>query len=127
MSNPDLPDSVAPSSSLDLTGEMNKLETKEPLSPADTQSKPIAAMQEETRGKLARTLLYTYQAIVGMVAIQIIYGYVALFSTDANIRDQKMVETQNQNVKELITLVLTSATGILGTAIGFYFGKQDSK
>jgi cell division protein FtsL len=127
MANSDPSDSATPPSSLDLTGEMNKLETKEPPSLPDTQNKPIAAMQEETRGKLARTLLHTYQAIVVMVAIQIIYGYVALFSTDANIRDQKMVENQNQYVKELITLVLTSATGILGTAIGFYFGKQDSK
>jgi len=79
------------------------------------------------RGGLARSLLYTYQAIIAMVALQIIYSYVVLFSTDANVRDQKMMETQNQYAKELIILTLTSATGILGAAIGFYFGKEDSK
>ena len=127
----DPPDLPTPPSSLTLnelvkeqSGDVDLLSSK--IIPV-ANMKPLPVMQEEIRGKLARSLLITYQVIIGMVILQIVYGYLALFSTDASIRDQKMTETQNQYVKELITLVLTSATGILGTAIGFYFGKQDSK
>jgi len=129
--SPDPPDSLPLPSSLTLNESVKEQQGNIDLLSSKTipiaNMKPLPVMQEETRGKLARSLLITYQVIIGIVILQIVYGYVALFSTDANLRDQKMTETQNQYVKELITLVLTSATGILGTAIGFYFGKQDSK
>jgi len=128
MSNPDLPASLfqaTPPGSLDQLVELEP-KSKE-LQLPKTSDKPLPVMQEETRGKMARSLLRTYQIIIVMVIGQIIYGYFALLSTNPTTRDQKMAETQNQYIKELIALVLTSTTGILGTAIGFYFGKQDSK
>jgi hypothetical protein len=38
--------------------------------------------------------------------------------------ENKVFQSNSQLVKDLITFLITSQTGLLGTALGFYFGSR---
>lgn len=68
--------------------------------------------QEKTRAWLAKGLLIIFGSTISAIFLFILIAIV--FPTTVNIED----------LKDLLTLILTSEVGIIGTALGFYFGNQ---
>jgi hypothetical protein len=88
------------------------------------EGKPLAVMQEETRANLAKYLVGGW-AITTLLVLLLVAGekfaYYRLPDNErANIRDQT-------GAKDLITLVLTTQSTLVGAAIGFYFGTRETK
>ncbi|MCC5602821.1 hypothetical protein [Nostoc favosum] len=79
------------------------------------QIKQIPIKQEETRTKLALYLVYT---LIGTLFLSFVLTGVAAFSPDKEDRNY---------FKDLITLVITSQTGLIGTVLGFYFGAKNNE
>ena len=99
------------------------LATAKPLL-LENKGKPLPVMQEETRAKLAKYLIYGWAATIIAVFVIILGDKYIYYSTPnlerANIKDQT-------GAKDLITLVLTTQSTLVGAAIGFYFGTRDTK
>ncbi len=68
--------------------------------------------QAQTRGTLARLLIYS-----------LISSLVFSFSL-ATIVFWRSSEVSQDFVKDIIVIILTSQTGLVGTVLGFYFGKN---
>jgi hypothetical protein len=66
----------------------------------------IAESQESTRGRLAMTIVSIYGSTILFCFIVIGFG---------------MAEGER---KEILTLIITSQATLIGSAIGFYFGKN---
>ncbi len=66
----------------------------------------IAESQESTRGRLAMTIVSIYGSTILLCFVVIGFG---------------MVEGER---KEILTLIITSQATLIGSAIGFYFGKN---
>src|SRR5437867_7921272 len=77
-----------------------------PLSPADALA-DIPAVRERTRRWVAYILLGYLGSVIAVTLIVLFSEGVAL-----------------QRAKDLIGLVLSSVTGLVGTVLGFYFGAQ---
>ncbi|MBW4609965.1 MAG: hypothetical protein KME22_22835 [Hassallia sp. WJT32-NPBG1] len=77
--------------------------------------KQIPVKQEETRTKLALYLVYT---LIGTLFLSFVLTGVAAFTPDKEDRNY---------FKDLITLVITSQTGLIGTVLGFYFGAKNNE
>jgi hypothetical protein len=81
--------------------------------------------QEETRSKLARFLIYILAGtLVGsfLLIILVIISAVVL-----NLQDKPVLESNSLLAKDLITFIITAQTGLIGTALGFYFGSGTNK
>lgn len=77
----------------------------------------IPQKQEQTRSWLAKALVTT---LMGTIVLTFTFvGTEMLLKVSG-----KDVETQD--FREILTLVLTSETALVGTALGFYFGSQNS-
>ncbi|MFW9257696.1 hypothetical protein [Nostoc sp. CALU 546] len=79
------------------------------------QIKQIPVKQEETRTKLALYLVYT---LIGTLFLSFVLTGIAAFTPDKEDRNY---------FKDLITLVITSQTGLIGTVLGFYFGAKNNE
>jgi hypothetical protein len=95
--------------------DIDKLATKQPeqLKPyqenfiEEKSSKSrIAESQESTRSRLAITIIGIYGATILACFIVIGYGLV------------------KEERKEILTLIITSKATLIGSSIGFYFGKN---
>ncbi|MFN9841906.1 MAG: hypothetical protein ACK56Z_15035, partial [Pseudanabaena sp.] len=54
-------------------------------------------------------------------------GLIILLTVMSGFIDEKKVESFDKTsslVKDLITFILTAQTGLIGTALGFYFGSR---
>ena len=110
-----MPDESAPTdqgpepSPLDLSGEL----PHRPRSPF-TLDAPLLIERERTRGldDLARSLI--------ALALTILFGVtiVLAFAKTGNA-------TTWANAKDLLNMLLPAETGILGSALGYYFGTRD--
>lgn len=87
-------------------------------------NKTVEEQQEQTRSQLARFLINIFALTIG--------GSFALFISlvilSVNI-DEKKAENLDKTsilVKDLITLIITSQTGLIGSALGFYFGSRNN-
>ncbi|MFZ4676685.1 MAG: hypothetical protein ACOYM4_13515 [Nodosilinea sp.] len=80
--------------------------------------------QETTRAQLAtfliRILAGTLLASFSLILIMI------LMAGFAGEEKQESLKENNSLVKDLITFMLTAQTGLIGTALGFYFGSRGS-
>ena len=80
--------------------------------------------QETTRAQLAtfliRILAGTLLASFSLILIMI------LMAGFAGEEKQESLKDNNSLVKDLITFMLTAQTGLIGTALGFYFGSRGS-
>ena len=105
------------------------IETKEvnveKLLPTQTDvSSKILEKQEETRSQLATfllcilagTLIGSFTLVAGLTILPIVIDF-----------DEKKAKSLSENrvlLKDLVTFVYTAQTGLIGTALGFYFGSQ---
>ncbi|NJP09841.1 MAG: hypothetical protein HC866_10415 [Leptolyngbyaceae cyanobacterium RU_5_1] len=83
----------------------------------------LAERQEETRGALATSLIGILKWVVGFLLLLIVVDRIAA-STFAF--HGKKYEYDSTGSKDIATLVLTSLSGLVGTALGFYFGSRGS-
>lgn len=82
----------------------------------------IQESQEQTRAKLAtflvtilsRTIIASFALVLGLLLISIFVDEKKTSSFDKT----------SSLVKDLITVILTSQIGLVGTALGFYFGSK---
>ncbi|WP_286396712.1 hypothetical protein [Pseudanabaena mucicola] len=84
----------------------------------------LPLIQEETRARLAKWLVRGFVAtIVGIfliILIDKIFYYSASDTTKEKIKDQT-------GTKDLVSLILTAQSSLVGAAIGFYFGLRENK
>lgn len=93
-----------------------------------TQLKSLLHKQEDTRSNLAIFLTWIF-------GLSILLTFVYIFVSPFLPTNQDCKQVQNNttvciadnNAKDLIPLVLTPLTTVLGTAIGFYFGSKLDK
>lgn len=72
----------------------------------------IAVYQEKTRGWLAKALVIIFGSTISAFFLFMLIAII--FPTAVNAEE----------LKDLLTLILTSEVGIIGTTLGFYFGNQ---
>ncbi|PSR18460.1 hypothetical protein C8255_07355 [filamentous cyanobacterium CCP3] len=80
--------------------------------------------QEQTRSQLA-TFLIKILAGTLVASFSLIFVLI-VFSAFVDERRAANLDKQNALVKDLITFILTAQTGLIGTALGFYFGSRNS-
>ncbi len=84
----------------------------------------IEEKQEETPSQLATFLI---KILAGTLTAS--FRLILLLTLMLGCVDEKKAEALKNNsslVKDLITFILTAQTGLIGTALGFYFGSRDS-
>lgn len=89
----------------------------------DTNIK-LEERQETTRSRLATFLI---KILAGTVAAS--FAAVIILTIMSGFIDERKSTTFDKNtalVKDLITFILTAQTGLIGTALGFYFGSRGS-
>lgn len=89
----------------------------------DTNIK-LEERQETTRSQLATFLI---RILAGTVAAS--FAAVIILTIMSGFIDERKAATFDKNttlVKDLITFILTAQTGLIGTALGFYFGSRGS-
>lgn len=81
----------------------------------------IAQKQEDTRSQLAKTLLWL---LIGTYigSFLILIG-VIFYPMQTNV-DKSTVYTY---IKDVVTLLITTQTALVGTALGFYFGSRNNQ
>jgi hypothetical protein len=87
------------------------------------QSASLPDRQETTRAWLATFLTYTLAGTITTSFILII----SLVVMSGFIVDEKKTNSFDKTsalAKDLITFILTAQTGLIGTALGFYFGSK---
>ena len=104
-------------SSVSLDVVATKYSPKKPPPRLPPELESIPRQQEQTRGWLAKTLVKTLIGTVAATFVVILVDKV-LVALEKN--------TENQGLREIITLIWTSETALIGTALGFYFGSQNS-
>ena len=81
------------------------------------KKKSITQQQEQTRSWLAKTLVRT---LMGTIVLTFI-----LVGTEM-VLEVSGKNVDNKDLRGIITLIWTSETALIGTALGFYFGSQNS-
>jgi hypothetical protein len=82
----------------------------------------IEERQEITRSQLATFLI---KILAGTLTAS--FGLIILLTIMVSFVDESKGETLKENsslVKDLITFMITAQTGLIGTALGFYFGSK---
>ena len=78
--------------------------------------------QEATRSQLATFLI---KILAGTLTAS--FGLIILLTAMSGFIDEKKMQSFDKTsllVKDLITFILTAQTGLIGTALGFYFGSR---
>lgn len=85
----------------------------------------LQASQETTRSQLATFLVRILsRTIIASFSLVIVLLIMSIFIDD---KKTSSFDKTSALVKDLITVILTSQIGLVGTALGFYFGsKSDS-
>ena len=92
-------------------------------SQVDTDIK-LEERQETTRSQLATFLI---KILAGTLTAS--FGLIIFLTAMSGFVDEKKLESFDKTsslVKDLITFILTAQTGLIGTALGFYFGSRGS-
>jgi hypothetical protein len=100
---------------LDMDRDDSEIEVGEdpggPLSTGFTEFN-IVKEQEKTRAELAKWLVQTFMVSIGATFVLIL---IALLWVD---------QEKTPLLKDFLSIVLTIQSGLVGSAIGFYFGKN---
>lgn len=86
---------------------------------------PIPVRQEITRSELAKWLVMSFVGTVAGVFVLILFDKVYYISASDSAKDK--MKDQQTGTKDLISLVLTAQSSLVGAAIGFYFGTRETK
>ncbi len=76
---------------------------------------------EKTRSKLANRLLYL---LIGTYIACFVTLGLAVFIP---VKDNEDKSERYTYTKDIVTLLITTQTGLVGTALGFYFGSRNNK
>ena len=76
--------------------------------PADWEQSPIPA-REQTRTLIAVVLAIGYVVLIAGILIYVLFG-----------------KASESDSKDLMTLLITTYTTLLGSALGYYFGRQEN-
>jgi len=84
----------------------------------------LPLIQEQTRSELAKWLVRGFVITMGgifvIILVDKLFYYSASDATKEKIKDQT-------GTKDLVSLILTAQSSLVGAAIGFYFGVRDNK
>ena len=111
---------------LDLPDTDTKGNDKKNLLPKEKLLKleNLPLIQEDTRSDLAKWLVrgfvVTMSGIFLIILIDKFFYYSASDTTKEKIKDQT-------GTKDLVSLILTAQSSLVGAAIGFYFGIRENK
>jgi hypothetical protein len=97
---------------LDVAKQADYIEEGGPIKLPLEKPFNVEGKQEKTRAWLAKGLVIIFGSTISAFFLFILIGIV--FPTSVN----------TEELKELLILILTSEVGIIGTALGFYFGSQ---
>ncbi len=118
--------------SLDSTDLIAEIQKESPTSKKSAKKiaenlfrlKNLPVLQEQTRSYLAKFLVggfvLTMVGIFAVIFVDKFFYYSASDTTKEKIKDQT-------GTKDLLSLVLTAQSSLVGAAIGFYFGTRDNK
>ena len=87
--------------------DLDQLAAQVPASKPDTWEQSPIPVREQTRRRIAVILAAGYIVLVAGILAYVLCG-----------------EHSESDSKELITLLITSYTTLLGSALGYYFGRQ---
>ncbi len=87
------------------------------------QGDTLPDKQEKTRAWLATFLTYTLAGTITTSFILII-GLVVMSGFFVDEKRNSSFDKTSALAKDLITFILTAQTGLIGTALGFYFGSK---
>jgi hypothetical protein len=88
-----------------------------------TQTPDLRDRQETTRAWLATFLTYTLAGTITTSFILII-SLVVMSGFIVDEKKNSSFDKTSALAKDLITFILTAQTGLIGTALGFYFGSK---
>ncbi len=78
--------------------------------------------QEKTRSELATFLIKILAGtIIASFSLIILLVIMSVFIDETKVQ---LFEKVSSLIKDLITFILTAQTGLIGTALGFYFGSR---
>jgi hypothetical protein len=107
---------------LDITDTTQDLPSTQKLAPDPTYN--IPQQQEQTRSQLATFLIKIFAGTLGL-SLALVISLVVLSITIDKDKSENFDKTTTL-VKDLITLVVTSQIGLIGSALGFYFGSRNN-
>lgn len=111
--------SEKPQIQIDSSNEMRTLPRAEDLTP---RQETIKDKQEKTRAQLANDLIKLFTWTLGGSFVPILLLILLSICTDE--RKTPILQRNSELVKDLITFTITAQTGLIGTALGFYFGSR---
>jgi hypothetical protein len=117
----DLTQNLSPIETLrlsDLPSVVNASPTVENL------SSKLADKQETTRAQLATSLINILKNTI--IASFVLIGVLIIISGFIDKEETEKFDKTSSLVKDVIVLIITAQTGLIGTALGFYFGSKNS-
>lgn len=105
--------------------QIQEVETKDLLPSQSETGIKLEERQETTRSQLAT---YLIKILAGTLTAS--FGLIFILTIMSGSVDEKKAQSFEKNsslVKDLITFILTAQTGLIGTALGFYFGSRGNK
>jgi len=107
------------------TSDLNPIQSNKPdiQSINPNQSPTLPDRQETTRAWLATFLTYTLAGTITTSFILII-SLVVMSGFVVDEKKNNSFDKTSALAKDLITFILTAQTGLIGTALGFYFGSK---
>ena len=85
-----------------------------------TKESNIQTIQEVTRGYLAKRL-------VAIFGISIVLAFSLGFATPIVWKDNEDNGAYREYMKDLISVLIAAQTGLVSTALGFYFGSRSQE
>jgi len=89
------------------------------------QGDDLQKSQEQTRAKLAKFLTYTLAGTI-IASFAVIVALTIMSGFFVEEKKTSSFDKTSALAKDLIVTILTSQIGLVGTAIGFYFGSKSS-
>lgn len=106
---------------------------KHSVQPQEVDIKKLLPSQVETGIKLeerqetTRSQLATFFIKILAGTLTASFGLIILLTVMSDFVDESKLESFDKTsalVKDLVTFILTAQTGLIGTALGFYFGSR---
>ena len=80
--------------------------------------------QEQTRSQLAGFLVKIFAGTI--IGSFVLFSTLVLLTMNIDEKKAGNLDKTSILVKDLITLIVTSQTGLIGSALGFYFGSRNN-
>ena len=107
------------------TKNIDEIPSIDDLSPStENTNNTIEEQQEQTRSQLASFLVKIFAGTI--IGSFVLFSTLVLFSINIDEKKAGNLDKTSILVKDLITLIITSQTGLIGSALGFYFGSRNN-